>query len=315
MDFSVIIRVANGREYLRACIASIERTLGGRRDLEVIVADDGDPRLSQAELATLRRPRYRTLALASAGGDAAVRNAAVASARGRHLIFLDDDTVLTGDWLTPMRRALARAPRAGVIGNVHRDAWTGLLDHAGISFGPENDPVPFGRDLPSPPTGEWSRWPAAGGACCLMRRDLFQRLGGFDEAFGDGFEDIDFCLRAGEVGRQHYVAHRSVIYHHLNASPGGTSQYRANLQRFQARWSPTLDAWAERCGVEAGTRGSREAGVHERQRYWNDGWRYVRKHLLAPWRYNSARLSQAVTKIVEGRPQPRGLDGEQRFFA
>ena len=79
-------------------------------------------------------------------------------------------------------------------------------------------------DLPC--TTRWLGWPAyrrvdaLTGACFGLRRTVWQQLGGFDEGFLNGSEDIDLALRATAAGFTHYIALRSVVRHHISASAG-----------------------------------------------------------------------------------------------
>lgn len=74
----------------------------------------------------------------------------------------------------------------------------------------------------------------------LGSRDLFLHLGGFDEGFVNGGEDIDLCFRASAKGRRHAVALRSVILHHVSASPGRKRRDEANSRRLTLRWREEL---------------------------------------------------------------------------
>ena len=74
----------------------------------------------------------------------------------------------------------------------------------------------------------------------LVRRDLFLGFGGFDEGFVNGCEDVDVCLRAEALGLCNVAALRSVIRHHISASPGRKQHDEANTRRLTLRWRDTL---------------------------------------------------------------------------
>ena len=114
------------------------------------------------------------------------------------------------------------------------------------------------------------------GACVVIRREVFLELGGFDEGFRNGFEDVDLCLRAGSLGYRHFVANRSVIYHHVSASPGRRQHESANVRRY-------LDRWQGRVPL-----GQPPILLHR------EGSRYLRKHRWRPWRYNFRRFCRAL---------------------
>ena len=65
---------------------------------------------------------------------------------------------------------------------------------------------------------------------------LWQELGGFDEAYVNGGEDIDLCYRARAAGRLNAVALRSVVRHHISSSPGRKRRDEQNSHRLARRW-------------------------------------------------------------------------------
>ena len=132
-----------------------------------------------------------------------------------------------------------------VVGNVQREAESGLIDHLGVLFTLGGYPTHAGRDSVSPPDEEYHGWPAVTAACCVMRRDLFTRFGGFDERFRNSYEDTDFCLKARAAGFQNYVANRSVIYHHVSASPGRKDNDVQNFALFWERWGDMISILIE----------------------------------------------------------------------
>jgi hypothetical protein len=78
------------------------------------------------------------------------------------------------------------------------------------------------------------------GACVLVRAATWHRLGGFDEAYVNGCEDIDLCLRARQAGLVNVVALRSRVLHHVSASPGRKLRDEENTRRLVQRWHREL---------------------------------------------------------------------------
>ena len=301
-EISIIIPVFNCLALTQACLKSLEETIGFRADFEVILIDNASTDGTPEWLATLPAPRYRVIRNEINLGYAGANNAAARLAEGRLLLLLNNDTVLLPGWLEPMLRVLAHAQKAGLVGNVQREAESGLIDHAGILFTSDGTPQHFGMDTVTPPPEEFRRFPAVTGACWLVPRDLFVRLGGFNEDYRNGFEDVDFCLRLRREGYFCYVANRSVIYHHVSATPGRREADHENFARFARTWH-SLGMKAER----------QEAMLRQERR--RDGWRYMKKHWWRPWRYNAERLRQAAEKIATPRPAaPAVKKREPSFF-
>ncbi len=247
MDVSIIIPVFNCLDLTRACLASLERTVPRRVSHEVIIVDDGSTDGSREWFRTLPASRYRMhFNNPPRQGYARNNNLAARLARGDVLCLLNNDTVLLPGWLTEMLKVLRAEREAGLVGNIQREPASGLIDHRGIVFNRLGNPIHVGKDSAVPPESPSERWPAVTAACCVVRRDLFLELGGFDEGFQNGFEDVDLCLRAGERGFKHLVAHRSVIYHHISASPGRHLRQKDNLRRYRRRWGWRVLVWRHR---------------------------------------------------------------------
>ena len=248
MKVSFIIPLYNCLPLTQAMLASLRETLPPGLDCEIIFVDDGSTDGTRAWLKNLPAP-CRTILHESNLGFAAACNRGAAAAAGEYLFFLNNDLVLQHRWLEPMLAAFARRPAAGLVGNVQVNAATGAVDHAGIFFNykgkPEHETArPFGhRVLPFAACREVA---ALTGACFAIRRPVWQQLGGFDEGFVNGSEDIDLCLRARALGLTHYVALHSVVRHHISASIGRKLRDEQNTYRLVLRWREPIAQLAAR---------------------------------------------------------------------
>ena len=290
MQISIITSLFNRLDLTRACLRSLEDTLRGWR-YEIILIDDVSTDGTREFLAGLTDPRYRVILNDAPRSFAANNNAGARLARAPLLCFLNNDTVLLPGWLEPMAALAGRVPDVAVVGNVQREPVSGLIDHHGIFFDPEGYAIHAGKGAVEPPSAPYLSWPALTAACWVIRKDVFLRLDGFDEKFHNGSEDLDFCLRAASAGYRHFAANRSVIFHHISASPGRKQREDANLRLFRERWREWL-ARAVR---------TRRSAADLR----SEGRRYLLKHLLRPWRYNRWRLVDALEKIFLPRPESR----------
>jgi len=242
MQVSFVIPLFNCLALTRVCVDSLQRTLPRDLEHEILLVDDGSTDGTREWLSNLPTSgtRFRVLLNERNLGYAASNNRGAQAARGRYLVLLNNDLVLTPRWLEPMIEAHRRlGEKAGFVGNIQRNARTREIDHTGIVINhqgkPEHDTFDarwLGRSL-RPAV-------AVTGACLLTRRDLYLHLGGFDEGFVNGGEDVDLCFRAASRGQRHVVALRSVIFHHISASPGRKLRDEANSQRLTLRWRDTL---------------------------------------------------------------------------
>ena len=315
-DLSVLIFVQpGGEEQLSRCLESLRRTLPPRLPAEVILVPGGVGDSSRAPLPTPPPDGWRVLPPGDAWHQplAARRNAAVAATRAATLCLLDSGTVLLPGWLPPMLDLLRRAPRAGCVGNLHREPYSGLIEHAGWRFDAEGLPT-AGPTLALPPRETWDRHPAVSLACAVFARALFERVGGFDERFHGLFGDVDFCLRTASVGCRHYVTNRSVVYHFpgttLNPSTAadrvlyrerwGNRARAAHLRRAFLRAPTAVTSYSpEAWELAREDRRLQRLQILQTRR---DGRTYLCKHLHRPWRYNYARLCTALGKALHPLP-------------
>ena len=248
MRVSFIIPLYNCLELTQAMLASLQATLPAGLAHEIIFIDDGSTDGTREWLQQFQAPPFRVLLNDRNCGYAISNNRAAAVASGEFLVLLNDDLVLLPGWLEPMQTAHGQlGARAGVIGNVQLDAKTGVVDHAGLLIGVTGKPV-HARALPS----RAYRWfntvqavPAVTGACMLIARSLWNELGGFDEGYVNGGEDLDLCFRARARGLVNVVALQSFVRHHISASPGRKLRDEHNSHRLARRWRRELIAAAD----------------------------------------------------------------------
>jgi GT2 family glycosyltransferase len=249
---SVVVPLYNCLPLTQAMLASLQATLPAGLTYEIILIDDGSTDGTRAwlhEFAALATPPFRVLLNERNLGFAATNNRAAALACGEFLALLNNDLVLLPGWLEPMLAAhQSLASRAGLIGNVQLDAHTGAVDHAGLDLTPAAKPVHV-RHLPprlSRRLQPVRPMPAVTGACVLLSRALWQQLGGFDEGYINGGEDIDLCYRARAAGRINAVALDSIVRHHVSSAPGRKAHDEQNSFRLAQRWHRELVADAIR---------------------------------------------------------------------
>lgn len=240
---SAIVPLFNCLALTQAMLESLLATWPPEVTREIIFVDDGSTDGTREWLATLGSG-YRIIRNERNLGYAAANNRGAAIARGEFLVLLNNDLVLTPRWLEPMLAAHARlgGDKAGAIGNVQLNARTGEIDHAGIFFNHKGKPE-HARELRAP----WVEFvrlydpvDAVTGACLLIARGLWERLGGFDEGYANGGEDVDLCLRARSAGLANAVVWRSRVRHHVSASPGRKQRDEENTRRFVSRWRREL---------------------------------------------------------------------------
>ncbi len=245
MQVSFIVPLFNCLAYTRECLRTLSATLPAGLSHEVILVDDGSTDGTREWLATLP-PAGVVILNPTNLGFAGTCNRGAAAANGELLFFLNNDLILLPGWFEPMATVLQRKPRAGLVGNIQLDAATGAIDHAGISFTRQGKPAHDTRRPLVARIRGLRHVPALTGACIGLQRKLWQELGGFDDGFVNGGEDIDLCLRASAAGRRNYVALHSLVRHHVSAAPGRKRHDEANSRRLALRWRETIAAFVAR---------------------------------------------------------------------
>ena len=174
--------------------------------VELIVVDDGSIDHTQAVLAQLQRDSAVPITILSGSrkGVAAARNLAAANARGTWLASFDDDQIALPGWLEALSSAAEQTGAACVGGALLLQLPSG---HTPAEFGPRvrailGEHAPGGalpdRAAPYPPGIR----PATNNV--LIRRALFEQLGGYDTSFTEGAEDADFFDRVASAGHTLY---------------------------------------------------------------------------------------------------------------
>jgi len=138
-------------------------------------------------------------------------------AKTKYLVFLNNDTIPLKGWLEELISTVEEDKTIGVVGSklLYPD---NTIQHAGVVIAQYPSPVSVAhifKGLPSdfPPANVKKDYQIVTGACMLVRRKIFHDLGGFDESFINGFEDVDFCLRVREAGLRVVYNPKSELYH------------------------------------------------------------------------------------------------------
>lgn len=242
MRISIVIPTFNNWSLTRRCLDAIRRSTPPALIAEIIVVDDASTDgISPAW--TAAQSYVTPVLLERNRGFSGACNAGAARATGDIILFLNNDAFARAGALGALRDTLAGDARIGVVGArlLYSD---GSLQHAGLALLP----------------GAVSRWwhihkrrdgglsdaniardfLAVTGAALAIRRDLFRAIGGFDEGFANGWEDVDLCLRVWCAGARVRYEPRAVFEHLESATLGHHHNHERNERRFSERWESIL---------------------------------------------------------------------------
>lgn len=255
----VIVPVYGGQPHLERLIPALADTTAGM-DVQVWFSDDltppekgGDTLRPWLEAECAQRPGWHLIQATENGGFSAANNRAASVAKGEFLCMLNSDTVPHKGWLTEMLGVMKSLPQVGAVGAKliwppwAKDRFPGLVQHAGVAFNAMRLPYHIRERWPAddPMVNRPLLMKAVTGACMLVRRKLWDQVGGLDEAFGQGnFEDIDLCLKIVQAGYEIAYCPTAVLYH-VGSGSNNVEDAERNSMLFMHRWSHLIvsDDW------------------------------------------------------------------------
>ena len=216
---SIVIPNRNAAAVLTQCVGGLFNATR-YRPLELIIVDNESTDATVLDLYRTieRQQRGRVVSYAGRFNFSAACNAGAAAAKGDLLLFLNNDIeILEPDWLEELVR-WALLPEIGIVGPklLYPD---GSIQHAGVVFGIGLVAHIFSRAAEGTATVFGSpdcyrNYLAVTGACQMMRRQVFDELGGFDERLRLSFSDVVLCLEAWKAGyRVVYTPYARLLHH------------------------------------------------------------------------------------------------------
>lgn len=232
---SVVIPVLNETKLTLACLKSIKKYTK-YASIEVIVVDNGSDFLtSQAlNLYAITDKRCKIIRLDENLNFAVGCNYGFSQSNGEYVLFLNNDTVVTERWLTPLIEAIQKPEILAVQPLLLYPNNT--VQCAGVEFG--DDGFGFskyeGRSSQDSEVLQSQCCSALTGACLLLRADDFVGVKGFSSWFVNGQEDVDLCLRLQNLypNKQFWYCAESIVYHYESSTVGRKSNIAKNRHIF-----------------------------------------------------------------------------------
>ena len=244
-DVSIIIPVYGQLAYTLNCLDSL-LAHSSRYSFEVIVGDDASPDESEHWLRQLEGIVYRRSDVN--GGFIANCNQSAGLAKGRYIVFLNNDTRICSEWLDQLIGTFEQFAGAGLAGSklFYPD---GSLQEAGGIVWQDGSAWNYGRnDDPNRPRYCYAREvDYISGAAIAVESDVWRNLGGFDTFYSPAYyEDTDLAFRVRQAGLKVVMQPRSRVIHYEGKTSGvdtasGAKAYQLiNHQKFYERWAQSL---------------------------------------------------------------------------
>lgn len=238
---SIIIPTYNQLPYLKECIESIVQYTDTPYELIIIdnASDDGTAEFLKSSQGLRYRINEENLGFAGAV------NQGLMMAKGTTLMILNNDSVVTTNWLSNLLNCLQSDSQFGIVGPVTNYISGDQLIH--VSYQDIAEMQQFSKSYNQSNADSWTVTVRLTGFCMLMRREDFNRLGFFDEGFEIGnCEDDDYGLRARLLGMQLVIAKDTFIHHYGSVSMkslnGKFEQvYANNLTFYSSKWGDPHD--------------------------------------------------------------------------
>ena len=251
---SIVIPTRDRKDLLQMCMESlVEHT--SYSAYEVIIVDNGSVEPDALEYLKLlkKNSNVRVLREDIPFNYSILNNSGVAAANGDFILMLNNDIEFThDDWLHEMV-SWAALPEVGCVG---AKLWypNGTLQHGGVILGIGGMAGHSHRGISRIDNGYVGRaavhqnLSAVAGACLLVKRRIYEEVGGLDELFAVAYNDIDFCLRVRAAGYQNVWTPHAEMVHHESATRGmdSNAEKRARLEAevalMKQRWSDVMSA-------------------------------------------------------------------------
>jgi glycosyltransferase involved in cell wall biosynthesis len=249
---SLIIPVRNELKLTQQCVTSVLRKTT-YRNYEILIVDNGsdDTKVLNYLQSLKSDSRIRIIRDDRPFNFPALNNAAVKQARGEVLALVNNDIeVISPDWLSEMVSHAVRT-EIGAVG-ARLLYPNGTLQHGGVILGIGGVAGHANKGLPRYQYGYFARAvviqsvSAVTAACLVVRKELYEKVGGFNEDLKVAYNDIDFCLKIREAGYRNLFTPYAELYHHESASRGYENtpdkqlRLEAEGQYMKQRWGDLL---------------------------------------------------------------------------
>lgn len=253
---SIVIANKDHVEDLRRCVSSIfEKSTWENYEI-VIVENNSETKEIFAYYDELRNnPRIRIVTFAGAFNYSKVNNLGVKEAAGDYVLLLNNDTqVITVNWMEELLMYAQRPDVGAVGGKLYYADKT--IQHAGvvIGLGAHRTAGHVHYRQKRENLGYMGRlcyaqnMTAVTGACLMVKKSVYEEVGGLDESFAISLNDVDFCLKLRRAGYLNVFTPFAELYHFESVSRGLDDQgekaqrYNEESARFREKWKAELEA-------------------------------------------------------------------------
>lgn len=253
---SIVIPNKDHIEDLRRCITSIvEKSTYDNYEIIVVENNSTTEEIFDYYKQIQENPNIRVIIYEGAFNYSKINNFGVSQAQGDYILLLNNDTqVITLDWIEELLMYAQRSDVGAVGAKLFYEDRT--IQHAGVvlGLGQHRTAGHSHYRVSSNNLGYMGRLcyaqnvMAVTGACLMMRKEVFDKLGGLDESFAVSLNDVDLCVRAWKAGYINVFTPFAELYHFESVSRGLDDQgekaerYNKESEAFRLKWKEVLEA-------------------------------------------------------------------------
>ena len=246
---SIIIPNKDQSEALKKCLDSIREKTSYRNYEIIIVENNSEEPETFAFYKKIAGEKIKVVTWEGEFNYSAINNFGVRHARGDYLLLLNNDVeIINGDWLTEMLSHCQRK-EVGIVGaKLYYPDNT--IQHAGIIIGIGGVAGSVFVGLPRAFSGYLHKasiqldLSAVTAACMLVKRSVFEQVGGLEEKLKVAFNDVDFCLRVREKGYLVVYDPYAELYHY-ESKTRGAEDTKEKIRRFQTELEYMRSHWIQ----------------------------------------------------------------------
>lgn len=256
---SIIIPTRDQAGFLEKCIDSIEKKTD-YKNYDILIIDNNSEEIKTKDYfeKISKKPNIRVLKYEYPFNFSGINNYAVTQSKSDYILFLNNDTeVISEEWLCAMLEHAQRT-EVGAVGCklLYPD---NTIQHAGLILGISGIPGKPGiaghshKHFPDDAYGYYMKphiiqnLSAVTGACLMMRRDVFQEVGGFDDNLAYAFNDVDLCLKIRGKGYLIVYTPYAKLYHYESQSrgyennPEKMKRFFGEIEYMREKWGKVID--------------------------------------------------------------------------
>ena len=240
MQLSIIIPVFNCYDLTKSCLLSLKESCFNS-DIEIIVVDNGSNDETINELDSfgldIFKNNFNCIHLDKNLGFAKACNLGAKKAQGEILFFLNNDTICTPNFLSPLLNSIEKN-NIGAVGPLLCYP-NNTIQHIGIAFSPFLKVSHIYEHFPKNHEVVSKKRPlqAITAAALLIRKSIFFECNLFCEEYLNGYEDMDLCFSLKNKGYKVDVISDSCIIHYTSSTSGRFDHESNNAKLLQSRWS------------------------------------------------------------------------------